>query len=192
MPKKSVQSFCHWVRLIGLSSWFNISPYSFAHGYSSVDEQAEVGLRGFALAFDRLAEANTSVFNASVSVFVSEVSYSLSSYSLSIKSVTNICFVKCSVTSESEHELSEFSDEAEPGCARRNENETVEAVTLVPRERVQQWSAEQIGDVPQFREKVSRVWMESRANCELAPRKRSVKPCCRLGTRFGHFVTLTG
>ena len=29
-----------------------------------VDEQAEVGLLGFALAFDRLAKANTSVFNA--------------------------------------------------------------------------------------------------------------------------------
>ena len=30
--------------------------------------------------------------------------------------------------------------------------ETVDAVTLIPRERVQQWTAEQIGDVPQFRE----------------------------------------
>ena len=48
-----------------------------------VDEQAEVGLLGFALAFDRLANANTSVF-------VVEVSCSLSSYFLSIKSVTNL------------------------------------------------------------------------------------------------------
>ena len=55
-----------------------------------MDEQAEVGLLGFALAFDRLAEANTSVVNANTSVFVSEVSCSLSSYSLSIKSVTNL------------------------------------------------------------------------------------------------------
>ena len=30
--------------------------------------------------------------------------------------------------------------------------ETVQAVTLVPRERVQQMTAEQIGNVPQFRE----------------------------------------
>ena len=50
-----------------------------------MDEQAEVDLRGFALAFDRLAKASTFVFNA-----VSEVSCSLSSYSLSIKSVTNL------------------------------------------------------------------------------------------------------
>ena len=35
MPKKSVQSFCHWVRMIELSSWFNISPYSFTSRYSS-------------------------------------------------------------------------------------------------------------------------------------------------------------
>ena len=55
-----------------------------------LDEQEEVGLLGFALAFDRLAKANTSVFNANTSVFVSEVSCSLSSYSLSIKSVTNL------------------------------------------------------------------------------------------------------
>ena len=47
-------------------------------------------LLGFPLAFDRLANANTSVFNANTSVFVSEVSCSLSSYSLSIKSVTNL------------------------------------------------------------------------------------------------------
>ena len=40
-------------------------------------------LLGVAVAFDRLAEANTSVF-------VSDVSCSLSSYSLLIKSVTNL------------------------------------------------------------------------------------------------------
>ena len=40
-----------------------------------VDEQAGVRLRGFALALDRLANENTSVF-------VVEVSCSLSSYSL--------------------------------------------------------------------------------------------------------------
>ena len=54
-----------------------------------VDEQAEVDLRGFALAFDRFAKANTFVFNANSSDFVSEVSCSLSSYSFSIKFVTN-------------------------------------------------------------------------------------------------------
>ena len=56
-----------------------------------VDEQAEADLRGFASAFDRLANASTFVFNANSSDFVSEVSCSLSSYSLlSIKSVTNL------------------------------------------------------------------------------------------------------
>ena len=44
-----------------------------------VDEQAEVRLRGFALAFDRLAKASTFVFNANSSNCISEVSCSLSS-----------------------------------------------------------------------------------------------------------------
>ena len=35
MTKKSVQSFCYWVRLIGLSSWFNISPHRSTNKYSS-------------------------------------------------------------------------------------------------------------------------------------------------------------
>ena len=35
MTKKSSQSFCHWIREIGLSSWFNISPSSFTDRYSS-------------------------------------------------------------------------------------------------------------------------------------------------------------
>ena len=35
MPKMSVQYFCCWVCLLGLSSWFNISPYSFTNRYSS-------------------------------------------------------------------------------------------------------------------------------------------------------------
>ena len=47
------------------------------------DEQVVEGLLGFDLAFDRLANANTSVF-------ISEVSCSLSSHSLSIRSVTNL------------------------------------------------------------------------------------------------------
>ena len=55
-----------------------------------VDEQAEVRLRGFALAFDRLAKANTSVFNAKSSDCISEVSCSMSSWSLLLKSVTNL------------------------------------------------------------------------------------------------------
>ena len=44
------------------------------------------------------------------------------------------------------------SDEslAEPGCARPSRKETVEAAKMVPRERVQQWSAEQLWDVLQF------------------------------------------
>ena len=33
MPKKSVQSSCHWVRLIWLSSWFNINPCYFTKKY---------------------------------------------------------------------------------------------------------------------------------------------------------------
>ena len=55
-----------------------------------VDEQAQVGLRGFAFAFDRLAKVNTSVFNAGSSVFVTEISCLLSSCSLSIKSVAKL------------------------------------------------------------------------------------------------------
>ena len=35
--------------------------------------------------------------------------------------------------------------------------ETVEAVTLVPRERVQQLTAEQIGDVPKIREETVEI-----------------------------------
>ena len=33
MSKKSIYSFCHWVSLIELSSWFNIEPFSFKNGY---------------------------------------------------------------------------------------------------------------------------------------------------------------
>ena len=90
MPRRSVQSFCHWVRMIELSSWFNTIPYFSKTGTVLVNDQAEVALLGFASAFDRLARANTSVFDANTSVFDSEVSCSLSSYSLSIKSVTNL------------------------------------------------------------------------------------------------------
>ena len=87
MSKKSVQSFCHWVSLIGLSSCSKsihiLSRISTVHE----DEQAVKGLLGFALALDRLANANTSVFNANTSVFVLEISCLLSSYFLSIKSI---------------------------------------------------------------------------------------------------------
>ena len=83
MSKKSVQSFCHWVCLIELSSWFNINPCFSRRGTVLEDEQVVEDLLGVALALDRLANANTSVF-------VVEVSCSLSSYSLSIKSVTNL------------------------------------------------------------------------------------------------------
>ena len=54
-----------------------------------VDEQAVVGVLGFALAFDRLAKASTFDFTAKCSNCISEVSCSLLSYSLSTKSVTN-------------------------------------------------------------------------------------------------------
>ena len=58
-------------------------------------------------------------------------------------------FVKYSVTSASEPELAESSDEessdeAVPGCARPSRRETVEALTLVPRERAQQRTVEQL------------------------------------------------
>ena len=45
----------------------------FFHAWVTVlvDEQVVDGLLGFALAVDRLAKANTSVFNANTSVFVS-------------------------------------------------------------------------------------------------------------------------
>ena len=87
----------------------SISVYNLTRiGTVLVNEQAEVGLLGFALAFDRLAKANTFVFNASASVFVSEVSCSLSSYSLSIKSVTNL-FNPWEILTH-EWELSLFTD----------------------------------------------------------------------------------
>ena len=64
-----------------------------------------------------------------------------------------------SVTSESEPELAESSDEessdeAEPGCARPSRKETVEA-------RVQQWSAGQLWEVPQFRERLVKEMKEA-------------------------------
>ena len=34
VSKKSVQSFCRWVRLIRLSPWFNINPFPFKNMYS--------------------------------------------------------------------------------------------------------------------------------------------------------------
>ena len=73
-----------------------------------VDEQTEIRLRGFALAFDRLAKANTFVFNANSSNCISEVSCSLSSFSLLLKSVTN--FFKPWEILTHEWELSLFTD----------------------------------------------------------------------------------
>ena len=90
MTKKSGQSFCHWVSEVRLSSC-SISIHIISQiGTILADEQAEVGLLGFALAFDRLAKASTFVFNANSSDFVSELSCSSSSHSLSIKSVTKL------------------------------------------------------------------------------------------------------
>ena len=70
-------------------AWSNWAPGSTSiHDFSRIstsleDEQVVEGLLGFVLAFDRLANANTSVI-------VVEVSCSLSSYYLSINSVTNL------------------------------------------------------------------------------------------------------
>ena len=61
-----------------------------------VDEQAEVRLRGLALAFDRLAKTSTFVFDANSSNFISEVSCSLSLSSVLLKSVTNL-FKPCEI-----------------------------------------------------------------------------------------------
>ena len=72
-------------RVLGSISVQNLSQM----GAVLVDEQAEVDLCGFAIAFDRLAKASTFVFNANSSDFVSEVSCSLSSLSLLFKFVTN-------------------------------------------------------------------------------------------------------
>ena len=80
--RRRVCSFCHWVSLIKLSTWFNINRFLSKIGTVLKDEQVVEGLLGFAFALDRLANANTSVF-------ISEVSCSLSSYSLLLKSVTN-------------------------------------------------------------------------------------------------------
>ena len=71
-------------------------------------EQPEVGLRGLALAFGRLAEARTFNFNAQSSNCISEVSYSLSSSSLLLKSVTNL-FKPWEILTH-EWELSLFTD----------------------------------------------------------------------------------
>ena len=83
MSKKSVYSFCQWVSLIELSSGSMSIHVLSRIGTVLEDEQTVEGLLGFALALDRLANANTSVF-------VVEVSCSLSSYSLLLKSVTNL------------------------------------------------------------------------------------------------------
>ena len=55
---------------MGLSSWFNTVHLLSQRGTVLADEQAEVGLRGLALAFGRLAKASTFVFNANSSDFI--------------------------------------------------------------------------------------------------------------------------
>ena len=75
-------------------AWLDWAPGSISiHILSRIcivleDEYVVEDLLGFALPFDRLVKASTSVFNANASVFLSEVSCSLSSNSVSIKSVT--------------------------------------------------------------------------------------------------------
>ena len=56
MTKRSTLSFRHWERDMRTSSWFDIRQIL-------VDEQAEAGPRGFALAFGRLAKARTFRFH---------------------------------------------------------------------------------------------------------------------------------
>ena len=74
-----------------ISPWLNISPKSFTGSTVLADEQAEVRILGFALAFDRLEKASTFIFKANSSDCISEVSCSLLSFSLLLlKSVTNL------------------------------------------------------------------------------------------------------
>ena len=89
--RRVLSCFGHWVSEIRDWGPGSIQVHILSQiGTVLVDEQAEVRLRGFALAFDRLAKASTFFFNAKSSNCISEVSCSLSSYSLSIKSVTNL------------------------------------------------------------------------------------------------------
>ena len=102
MTKKSTQSF------LTLGKRYANKFLALHLGTVLVDEQAEVRLRGFALAFDRIAKASTIVFNANSSDFISEVSCSLSSSSLLLKSVTNL-FNPWEILTH-EWELSLFTD----------------------------------------------------------------------------------
>ena len=91
MTKKSAQLLRHWIIDGRIILWFNVGPSSFPIGTVFVDEVAEIRLRGFALAFDRLAKASTFVFNAKSSNCIEDVSCSLLSFPLlSLTSVTNL------------------------------------------------------------------------------------------------------
>ena len=90
MTKKNTQLFWHWAIDWRIISWLDISPLLSPMGKVLVDGLARVRLRGFALAFDRLAKASTFVFNAKLSNCISEVSCSLLSFSLLLKSATNL------------------------------------------------------------------------------------------------------
>ena len=90
MTKNSAQLLRHWIIDGRIILWFKIGQSSFPNGTVFKDELSKIRLRGFALAFDRLAKASTFVFNAQSSDFISEVSCSLYSYSSSINSVTNL------------------------------------------------------------------------------------------------------
>ena len=91
MTKKSDQFLRHWIIDGRIILRFNIGPSSLSPiGKVFVDEQAEIRLCGFAVAFDRLAKARAFNLNAYSSNRTYEVSCSLSSCSLLLKSVTNL------------------------------------------------------------------------------------------------------
>ena len=88
MTKMIDQFLRHWKVGGRIILWFNTGPSSVPKG--TVFELTEVRLCGFALAFNRLARANTFVLNANTSNFISEISCSLSSSSLLLKSMANL------------------------------------------------------------------------------------------------------
>ena len=100
VSKKSVYSFCHWVRLIELSSWFNINPCYFKSMYSPWRWASSWRSSWFCFSLGSACKRKY--------VFVVEVSWSLSSYSLSSKSVTNL-FRPWEILTH-EWELSLFTD----------------------------------------------------------------------------------
>ena len=77
VTKKMDQFLRHWIIGERILSWFNISPSSFPHMYSSCGCAGIISFCGFALAFDRHAKSPALNFNANSSNCISEVSCSL-------------------------------------------------------------------------------------------------------------------